>query len=57
MIPRVSALDVVAEPLRQAGVEADEARQRAGAMLARLNVPQRLWGWPRPRSRAGNSSA
>ena len=50
VIPRVSALDVVAEPLRQAGVEADEARQRAGAMLARLNVPQRLWGWPRPRS-------
>ncbi|WZB72617.1 phosphonate C-P lyase system protein PhnL [Achromobacter xylosoxidans] len=44
VIPRVSALDVVAEPLRQAGVDADEARQRAGAMLARLNVPQRLWG-------------
>ena len=56
VIPRVSALDVVAEPLRQAGVEADEARQRAGAMLARLNVPQRLWGWPRPRSRRGTAA-
>ena len=43
VIPRVSALDVVAEPLRQAGVDADEARQRAGAMLARLSVPRRLW--------------
>ena len=29
VIPRVSALDVVAEPLRQAGVEADEARAPA----------------------------
>ena len=56
VIPRVSALDVVAEPLRQAGVEADEARQRAGAMLARLNVPQRLWGWARPRSRRGTAA-
>lgn len=44
VIPRVSALDVVAEPLRMAGVEADEARDRAAAMLRRLNVPPRLWG-------------
>lgn len=44
VIPRVSALDVVAEPLRVAGVEADEARDRAAAMLRRLNVPPRLWG-------------
>ena len=44
VIPRVSALDVVAEPLRMAGVEADEARERAAAMLRRLNVPPRLWG-------------
>lgn len=44
VIPRVSALDVVAEPLRLAGVEADEARERAAAMLRRLNVPPRLWG-------------
>lgn len=44
VIPRVSAQDVVAEPLRMAGIEADEARDRAAAMLRRLNVPQRLWG-------------
>lgn len=44
VIPRVSALDVVAEPLRMAGIEADEARERAAAMLRRLNVPPRLWG-------------
>lgn len=44
VIPRVSALDVVAEPLRMAGVDSDEARSRAAALLRRLNVPQRLWG-------------
>jgi alpha-D-ribose 1-methylphosphonate 5-triphosphate synthase subunit PhnL len=44
VIPRVSALDVVAEPLRMAGIDAGEARGRPAAMLRRLNVPQRLWG-------------
>ncbi|AXA79391.1 phosphonate C-P lyase system protein PhnL [Achromobacter xylosoxidans] len=44
VIPRVSALDVVAEPLRMAGIDAGEARERAAVMLRRLNVPQRLWG-------------
>ncbi|MCZ8393226.1 phosphonate C-P lyase system protein PhnL [Achromobacter xylosoxidans] len=44
VIPRVSALDVVAEPLRMAGIDVGEARERAAAMLRRLNVPQRLWG-------------
>lgn len=44
VIPRVSALDVVAEPLRMAGTDAEEARARAGTMLRRLNVPSRLWG-------------
>jgi alpha-D-ribose 1-methylphosphonate 5-triphosphate synthase subunit PhnL len=42
VIPRVPALEIVAEPLRLRAV--DEARQRAAAMLARLNVPERLWG-------------
>lgn len=56
VIPRVSALDVVAEPLRMAGIDAGEARERAAAMLRRLNVPQRLWGWRPPRSRAANSN-
>lgn len=43
-IPRVSALDVVAEPLIARGVELDTARNAASAMLERLNIPSRLWG-------------
>ncbi|MDR6381599.1 phosphonate C-P lyase system protein PhnL [Paraburkholderia caribensis] len=43
VIPRVSTLDLVAEPLLSRGVDADEAHARAAALLARLNVPERLW--------------
>ena len=43
VIPRVSTLDLVAEPLVSRGVDEDEARARASALLARLNVPERLW--------------
>jgi len=43
VIPRVSSLDVVAEPLRNIGIDAPSARARAAAMLERLNVPERLW--------------
>jgi len=43
VIPRVSALDLTAEPLVEVGVAADEARSRARDMLARLNLPERLW--------------
>ncbi|MFG1358701.1 phosphonate C-P lyase system protein PhnL [Xanthobacter pseudotagetidis] len=46
VIPRVSALDIVAAPLRAAGTDDREAKARAGAMLARLNLPERLWGLP-----------
>lgn len=46
VIPRVSALDVVAEPLVSRGVDREEAKARAGALLDRLNVPRRLWGLP-----------
>jgi len=44
VIPRVPSLDIVAEPLRLRGIDTREARVRAGDMLARLNVPERLWG-------------
>ncbi|MEZ0603478.1 phosphonate C-P lyase system protein PhnL [Paraburkholderia sp. IW21] len=44
VIPRVPALTLVAEPLLSRGVAEDEARERAAALLARLNVPDRLWG-------------
>ncbi|HWV19600.1 MAG TPA: phosphonate C-P lyase system protein PhnL [Devosia sp.] len=45
-VPRVSALDVVAEPLVVRGMDKDEAQGQAGEMLARLNLPERLWGLP-----------
>jgi alpha-D-ribose 1-methylphosphonate 5-triphosphate synthase subunit PhnL len=43
-VPRVPALDIVAESLPDVPREA--ARERAAAMLARLNVPERLWSLP-----------
>lgn len=45
-VPRVPALEVVAEPLRLLGVAADAAAERARVMLRRLDVPERLWGLP-----------
>jgi len=43
-VPRVGALDVVADALIDAPRAA--ARERAATMLARFNVPERLWGLP-----------
>ena len=43
VVPRVPTLDVVAEPLLNLGVPADQARDRAAALLTRLNIPERLW--------------
>jgi alpha-D-ribose 1-methylphosphonate 5-triphosphate synthase subunit PhnL len=45
-VPRVSALDVVAEPLVARGVSREEAQERARALLTRLNLPERLWALP-----------
>jgi alpha-D-ribose 1-methylphosphonate 5-triphosphate synthase subunit PhnL len=45
-VPRVAALDVVAEPLLVNGVARAEAQAKAGAMLRRLNIPERLWTLP-----------
>jgi alpha-D-ribose 1-methylphosphonate 5-triphosphate synthase subunit PhnL len=42
VIPRVPTRTLVAEPLLSRGVAEDEARTRAAALLARLNVPARL---------------
>jgi len=43
VIPRVSAIDVVAEPLlTRNGALEKEARKKAGELLERLNVPARL---------------
>jgi alpha-D-ribose 1-methylphosphonate 5-triphosphate synthase subunit PhnL len=45
-VPRVATLDVVAEPLMVSGMPRPEARARAGALLRRLNIPERLWRLP-----------
>lgn len=43
VIPRVSAIDVAAEPLlTRNGASAKEARKKAGELLERLNIPARL---------------
>jgi len=45
-VPRVSALDVVAEPLVERGEEREAAREKARALLAQLNLPEKLWALP-----------
>ncbi|WP_407155747.1 phosphonate C-P lyase system protein PhnL [Bradyrhizobium sp. STM 3557] len=45
-VPRVPALDVVAEPLLAAGASREHAREQAGNLLRRLNIPERLWALP-----------
>lgn len=44
VIPRVSAIELVAQPMRARGVAAGAALNRAGALLGQLNIPERLWG-------------
>lgn len=46
VIPRVSALDIVAASARAAGLEAKAAQARAASLLARLNLPEQLWPLP-----------
>lgn len=43
VIPRVSALDVVAEPLYMACKDRAVARENAAALLERLGLPTALW--------------
>jgi alpha-D-ribose 1-methylphosphonate 5-triphosphate synthase subunit PhnL len=45
-VPRVSALDIVVEPLTIKGMAREAATARAAAMLKRFNVPERLWSLP-----------
>jgi len=45
-VPRVSALDVVAEPLVMLGEGRDGARDKARELLSRLNLPEKLWLLP-----------
>ena len=43
VIPRVSTIDIVKDPMLARGIDPSEATRRAGDMLARLNLPERLW--------------
>ncbi|MDE4190221.1 phosphonate C-P lyase system protein PhnL [Phaeobacter gallaeciensis] len=43
VVPRVPALDVVAEPLLSVGTPIEEAREKAAQLLTGLNIPDRLW--------------
>jgi alpha-D-ribose 1-methylphosphonate 5-triphosphate synthase subunit PhnL len=45
-IPRVGALEIVAAAAREDGVAQQDARARAGDLLAKLNVAHRLWHLP-----------
>jgi alpha-D-ribose 1-methylphosphonate 5-triphosphate synthase subunit PhnL len=45
-VPRVPAIDVVAEPLVLTGVARSDARRSAADLLHRLNIPERLWSLP-----------
>ena len=43
VIPRVPALDLVAEPLIERGIEPALAAERASHLLSRLNISEKLW--------------
>jgi alpha-D-ribose 1-methylphosphonate 5-triphosphate synthase subunit PhnL len=45
-VPRVPTIDVVAEPLIATGTPREPAREQAGRLLRRLNIPERLWALP-----------
>jgi alpha-D-ribose 1-methylphosphonate 5-triphosphate synthase subunit PhnL len=45
-VPRVAAIDVVAEPLLARGENAAAAKERAAELLAQLNLPKELWQLP-----------
>jgi alpha-D-ribose 1-methylphosphonate 5-triphosphate synthase subunit PhnL len=45
-VPRVEALQIVAEPLIERGSTAREARERAAELLTSLAIPERLWWLP-----------
>jgi len=46
VVPRVPALSLVMEPAMERGATQAEARERAAALLFRLNIPPKLWDLP-----------
>lgn len=45
-VPRIAAIDVVAEPLVARGEKAEMAREKAANLLSKLNLPEALWQLP-----------
>ncbi len=43
VIPRISALEVVMQPLLDLGTPREASAAKAAQLLTRLNVPERLW--------------
>ncbi len=43
VIPRVSTLDVVMEPLRAQGIDRETCYEKASGLLRQLNIPETLW--------------
>ena len=43
VIPRISALNLVMQPLLELGADKAQSEARASALLRHLNVPERLW--------------
>jgi alpha-D-ribose 1-methylphosphonate 5-triphosphate synthase subunit PhnL len=46
VIPRIAAVDIVAEPMLRLGATPEQARHRAEFLLGLLAIPQRLWSLP-----------
>ncbi|UUX50006.1 phosphonate C-P lyase system protein PhnL [Nisaea acidiphila] len=46
VIPRVSTLDLVMEPLLARGMDERGAREKAATLLTRLRIPESLWSLP-----------
>ena len=46
VIPRVGAVDVVAEPMVRLGASQEDARRKSEFLLGLLGIPERLWQLP-----------
>jgi alpha-D-ribose 1-methylphosphonate 5-triphosphate synthase subunit PhnL len=43
VVPRVTTLQIVANPLLERGIGEEEALEKSRSILTRLNIPERLW--------------
>lgn len=46
VVPRITTLDLVMEPLLTLGRDVAESREKASDLLSRLRIPERLWSVP-----------